>query len=96
MTLGDAAEPRESDCSYEVPSIYEHDYREVLTILDSLKAAFESHNEALKDAFVQRAEVVIESSNDYPIGVLTYEGEQWRFTPHADWAQDSGRPEGER
>ncbi len=71
----------------EVPSTYEHDYREVLIILDSMKEAMDAFNEKLESSFVQRMQIEIESANGYPVGTLTYEDEQWRFTPFAEWAE---------
>lgn len=69
----------------EVPDIYEYDLRQVVTILDSLQAAFDSHNADLKDLYVQSMEVKIESGNGYQVGTLSYSDEQWRFKAHADW-----------
>jgi hypothetical protein len=72
----------------EVPDIYEHDLREVATILDSFKEALETHDGRVQDAFVLSMVITIESANNYPIGTLTYSDDQWRFTPYADWAQE--------
>ncbi len=73
----------------EVPTTYEHDYREVLIILDSMKEAMGTHSEefGVEETYIQRMQVDIESAHGYPVGTLTYEDEQWRFTPYAEWAE---------
>lgn len=64
--------------------IYEHDLRESTIILDSLKNAMDNHNALLDDAYVLRMEVTIASGHGYTVGTLTYEDEQWRFTPYVE------------
>jgi hypothetical protein len=71
----------------EVPTTYENDLRDVVAIMDSFNETLDTHAALLKDAFVLRLEVDVWNGNDYFIGTIVYEDEQWRFTPHADWAE---------
>lgn len=62
------------------PDIYEHDLRCVVEMIDALRAI-----DATDLLIAAGTSVVVWSKNDYPIGTLAYEEDQWRLTPHADW-----------
>lgn len=65
--------------NYETATVdlYELDMRAVMAALDQFKQV-----EMPEDAYLVRADIWLDSPNDYPIGRLFYEDEQWRFVPH--------------
>lgn len=68
----------------EVPTVYAHDLQEIVSFIDWI-----SRSDPESDLTIEAGtRIVLWSKNDYPVGTLHFEEGQWRFTPHADWAND--------
>jgi hypothetical protein len=59
------------------PDLYEHDLRTVIQLIDELKLALERCDEI----WLEKGEITVWSKNDYPIGSLALDDDQWVFTP---------------
>jgi hypothetical protein len=60
------------------PEVYEHDLRNVLQVIDEIKLALGRCDEV----WLEQGDLVLWSKNDYPIGQLTLDDDQWVFIPH--------------
>lgn len=61
------------------PDVYESDLRQIVQAMDALDEALQNCGE---DLYFHKAEVVLWSRNDYPVGTLQLDDDQWVFTPH--------------
>lgn len=67
----------------ELPCTYEHDLRNVVSLIDWL-----GRHDPEGDLTIESGSVlVLGNKNDYLIGRLIFEEDQWKFEPYADWAQ---------
>lgn len=67
------------------PDIYENDLHNVVQAIDEIKLAIKRCDEV----FLMEADISLWSKNDYPIGTLRLDDDQWVFTPHNDSAVEA-------
>lgn len=61
------------------PEIYEHDLREIIDFIDALRMIQEERETGI---FVYDGSLTLWSKNDYPMGTVYMDGDQWVFRPH--------------
>lgn len=62
--------------------IYEHDLRTILSVFGWLSDFDHAPREGVYVGAGSR--LVVESKNDYTLGTLECDGDQWRFTPYEE------------
>lgn len=70
---------------HEPPYVYAHDLRNVVSLIDWI----ERHDPDGDIVIESGSKLVLGSKNEYPIGVIEFEEDQWRFTPHDDRHADA-------
>lgn len=73
-------EPTTKTVYLDTPDLYETDLRQIVQLMDSLKAVTEGPG----DLYIHNAEIEIWNMNDYPVGTLRLDEDFWVFTPHND------------